>query len=267
VESGGGLILDTGEQADIDIPELSPVSSVATKNSAFNLTVASQSEVTSGIDLESFSAKLRSSGSSILYASNVRNGATTLLKDGESPIIVCWNYGAGKVIWTGLKLPYLAMLYKSVQESEMLVKMFGYVSSSSLTGHATTDFNIGTDIISVDVKGASENTGIWVKMSYYSSWGASASSSSIGTKALKIFKAGPDMMLVFPDADGDYELVLNYGKTLALQIGEIAAITGIIAIFASLIIRKWRVPVGWEKTTHTGSGHKQILKQNTKRPL
>jgi len=263
VESGGGLILDTGEQSDADIPEISPVSRVATKDSTFNLTVASQSEVTSGIDLESFSAKMRSSGSSVLYASNVRSGAATLLKDDESPIIVYWKYGTGKVIWTGLKMPYLAMLYNSVQASEMLVKMFGYVSSSSLTGHATTDFNIGTDIISVDVKGASENTGIWVKMSYYPSWEASASGSSIGTKALRIFKAGPDMMLVFPDADGDYELVLNYGKSLATQIGEIAAIAGIIAIFASLIIGKWRIPEGWEKTSHTGSGQKQIPKNNT----
>ena len=255
VESEGGLILDTGELADTDIPEQSPVSRVAIKDSTFNLTVANQSEITDGIDLESFSARLRSSRSKILYAFHVRNGAVTLLKDDESPVIVCWKCSAGKVVWTGLNMPYLAMLYNSVQESEMLVKMIRYVSSSSLTGHATVDFNIGTDLISVDVKRASKNTGIWVKMSYYTAWEASASVGNIATKALKIFKAGPNMMLVFPEVDGDYKLVLNYGKTLALQIGEIAAIAGIIAIFASLIIRKWRIPEGWEKTVHAGSGY------------
>ena len=246
VESGGGLILDTGEQADTDIPELSPVSGVATKDATFNLMVANQNEITSNIDLESFSARLRSSGSRILYASNIRNGAVTFLKDDDSPLIVYWKYGAGKVIWTGLKMPYLAMLHNNNQESEMLVKMINYVSTSVLTGYATTDFDSGTDSISVDVKGASENTGIWVKMSYHTSWEASVSS-GVATKALQVFKAGPDMMLVFPGADGDYKLVLNYGKTMALQTGEIAAIAGITAIFASIIIRKWRIQVFIDK--------------------
>ena len=246
VESGGGLILDTGEQADTDIPELSPVSGVATKDATFNLMVANQNEITSNIDLESFSARLRSSGSRILYASNIRNGAVTFLKDDDSPLIVYWKYGAGKVIWTGLKMPYLAMLHNNNQESEMLVKMINYVSTSVLTGYATTDFDSGTDSISVDVKGASENTGIWVKMSYHTSWEASVSS-GVATKALQVFKAGPNMMLVFPGADGDYKLVLNYGKTMALQTGEIAAIAGITAIFASIIIRKWRIQVFIDK--------------------
>jgi len=264
VESGRGLILDTGEQADTDIPELSPVSSVTTKDSTFNLIVANQSEVTSGIDLVSFSAQLRSSGSRILYASDVRNGAVTFLKDDESPVIVYGKYGAGKVIWTGLKMPYLAMLHRSDQESEMLVKMVNYVSSSSLTGYATISFDLGTDSISVDVNEASENTGIWVKMSYHTSWEASVSGSNVATKALRVFKAGPNMMLVFPEADGDYKVVLNYGKTTALQIGEIVAIIGVIAIFASFVIRKWRIPVGWEKTLHTGSGINQIPNKNSK---
>jgi len=262
VESEGGLILDTGMQEESDIPAVSPVSKVAMKESTFNLTVPIESEVTSGVDIEGFSERLRSTGSSIVYANNLRNGAVTLLNDDEFPIIVYWNYGEGKVIWTGLKMPYLAMLHRSVSDSEMLIKMIRHVSSPPLTGHAAIKFNIGVDSISIDVKGASQNTGIWVKMSYHPSWEASASNANIGTKALKILKAGPNMMLVFPEADGDYKLVLNYGKSLARQIGEIAGIAGIIVVFASFIIGKWRVPEGWEKTSHTGSGHKQILKRH-----
>jgi len=258
VESGGGLILDTGEQTDIDIPEFSPISRIAKDDSPFNLTVANQSEITSGIDLERFSAKLRSSESTVLYASEIRRGAITLLKDDESPIIVYWKYGAGKVLWTGLKMPYLAMLHNEIQESEMLVKMINYVSSSTSTGHATVDFDIKTDLISVDMKGASKSTGVWIKMSYDPSWEASARSSNVAAKTLKIFKAGPNMMLVFPEIEGDYTLTLTYGKTTAQRIGEATAILGIIAIFASFVIGKWRIPEGWERTIHTGSGYRRL---------
>ncbi|MBS7614529.1 hypothetical protein KEJ18_02190 [Candidatus Bathyarchaeota archaeon] len=257
VESGGGLILDTGEVDDADVPELSPVTSVASRVLTYNLSTPSQNEVTNGVDLQGFSERLRSSGSMIVYADNVRDDAVTLLNDGDSPVIVYRKYGEGKVVWTGLKLPYLAMLHRNISESKMLVNVIRYVSSSPSTGRTAATFDTGIDSITVDVMGATEKTGIWVKMSYHPSWVASASNTDIGTRALKIFKAGPNMMLVFPETNGNYKLSLSYGKSLALQAGEIAGIMGILAIFVSFVAGKWRIPLGWEKTTHKGSGYKQ----------
>lgn len=264
VKSGGGLILDTGKQDESDIPEVSPVSSVAIKDSVSNLTIENPSEVTSNIDLHSLSAKLRSKKSIICYASRIRDGAVILLRDEESPILVYWKNGRGKVLWSGLKLPYLAMLHDDIQISEMLVRMIRYVSSPTLTGHATVDFDLGIDSIYIDVKEASKNTGIWVKMTYDPSWTALAMGKNIETKTLKILEAGPKMMLVFPEVAGNIQIVLNYEKSLARQVGEVAAIAGVIVIFISLIVGKWRVPEGWEKTMHTGSAHKEFLTKKQK---
>jgi len=90
-------------------------------------------------------------------------------------------------------------------------------------------------------------------MSYYPGWEASANG-----KAFDIFLAGPNMMLVFPELNGDYTLTLRYSKTMAVTIGEIAAIIGIIALAASFLMEKWPVTRKWIKTEHTGLGTKYV---------
>ncbi|MEM3014089.1 MAG: hypothetical protein QXI71_05600, partial [Candidatus Bathyarchaeia archaeon] len=247
VESGGGLILDTGEVNNADIPELAPVSSVIPGVLTYNLSSPSQNEVTNNIDLQEFSEKLHSNGLTIVFANEIRKDAVPLLNDGNTPVIVQRTYGEGIVVWTGLSLPYLAMLQRSTSESEMLVNMIRYVSSSPLTGRTAATFDIGIDSVTVDVMGATEKTGVWVKMSYHPSWEASAHSPEIRTKSLKIYKAGPNMMLVFPEISGNFKLTLEYGKSYARKIGEIAGIAGITVIFTSLIVGNWRTPKGWKK--------------------
>ena len=257
VKSGGGLILDTGESNEI--PEPFPVSKTAVKDTIFNLTVVEKNDVTRGIDLNCFSDGSPSEGSKIIYAEEIRSGATVLVKDDEAPVIVYWKYGNGKVIWHGLRLPYLSMFYNNVEASEMLVKMIRYASSAPFKSGAITNFDLGTDRVSVNVKEASKSMGIWIKMSYYSGWAASANG-----KQLEIFKSGPNMMLVFPELDDDYKLNVYYGKTALVEAGEAGTIIGFITILVSFVIGKWSIPRGWHKTSHTGSGFRHLSEENTR---
>jgi len=213
--------------------------------------------------LNRLSVKLNSTRPAIFYALNLRNGTVILLKNNEFPLIVYRKYGSGKMILTGLNLPYVAILHGDTQEAELLVKMIRYVSSSSPTGRTTVNFNLGVDSILVDVKGATKNTGIWVKMSHSRFWKATILKDGVKVKTARILRAGPNMMLIFPEINGNYKLILRYEKGLARQTGEYLAMVGIIMIFISLVIGRWHVPEGWKKTEHKGSGYEYIQKKNT----
>ena len=260
VTSGGGLILDTGvlEYSEVfnNLPEIFPVTSTASKNSIFNLTIATDSVITSGINLGDFwKGSFSSSNQSVAgisYADNVRDGATVILRDGNEAIMAYWEYGSGSVIWYGLRLPYYVMLHSNIEESKLLVNMIKDVASPIVGGNATVSFDYNVDQISVNVNGATSITGILVKVTDAVGWVA-----SVGGQDLELFEAGPDMMLVFPTSGGNYELNLNYGATTTVIIGDILAIVGCLLIVVTFLKSRLKIREGWNKTAHNGKYLKQ----------
>jgi len=161
---------------------------------------------------------------------------------------VFWKYGGGKVVWYGLRLPYHAMYYENVEESKMLVNMIKYVALLKTGIKASIELdNLQAGYVAIRMQGASRNTGIWVKISHYAGWEAFAEG-----KPLKIYRAGPDMMLVFPELDAKYTLVFRYGKNTLTRIGELVAIVGLIMLVVSFVAERWTIPRGWTKTSHKG---------------
>ncbi|MDW8048704.1 MAG: 6-pyruvoyl-tetrahydropterin synthase-related protein [Nitrososphaerota archaeon] len=244
LDSGGGIILESLEPGDI--PPLFPVGKTSTIKATFNLTAASNNKIVSGINLASFSKS--GLDAHIVYAQELRQGSDIILRDEDRPIIVGWNYSRGKVVWSGLNLPYLAMLQGNIEASKMLSQILRYVSSSPKNERAKFTFTLENERVTVNVKDATNETGIWVKISYDPRW--TASMNGVGCK---IIKAGPGTMLIFPMKSGDYTIELIYGKSLLEQIGETATVIGLLMIPASLLASKWKIPKGWTKTRHIGS--------------
>jgi uncharacterized membrane protein len=262
VQEGGGLILDTGVLqygGEMDsIPEPFPIRRTAIKTSHFNVTTVEVNNILENVDLKNFTREFANQTYSISYSEEERDGSSTLLEDDGEPVIVYKGYGEGQVLWNGLNLPYFTMLSKSAEGSKWLTNMIRFISRPS-DAEATifiTYEQPSAEEIEVHVKNASPEDAIWVKVSYYPGWEA-----SVNGKNSEIFLAGPNMMLVFPELNGDYTLTLRYGKTLAVTIGEIAAILGIIALAASFVIEKWPVTRRWIKTEHIGSGMKYVTKK------
>ncbi|MEM2129662.1 MAG: 6-pyruvoyl-tetrahydropterin synthase-related protein [Candidatus Bathyarchaeia archaeon] len=253
LDSGGGVILESLEPDDV--PPLFPVSKTLATNASFNLTITDTNEVMRGVDLISFSRY--GSEIQIIYAQELRQGANTILSDGDNPIIVGWNYSHSKVLWSGLNLPYLAMLQGNIEASKMLTQMLRYVSSSPNAGKAKGSFSLETERIIINVKDASTETGVWIKINYDPRWTA-----NINGQGCRIIKAGAGMMLVFPMRDDDYTIEIVLGKSLLEQYGEIATIVGLIMIPASLLVSNWKIPKGWTKTRHVGSDRKRELDQD-----
>ena len=65
-------------------------------------------------------------------------------------------------------------------------------------------------------------------MSHYPGWAAWVEDES--PIQLTVFRAGPNMMLVFPKRSGDCVVRLYFDKTLDVKLGEFVSLVGVIAL-------------------------------------
>ncbi|UCD92696.1 MAG: hypothetical protein JSV43_01910, partial [Methanobacteriota archaeon] len=179
VENGGGLILDTGDPGFGElrnIPEPFPVSGIRTyKNSHLDIDQGASHGIMANVDPEKIR---RTEPYTISYALEFRNGSVPLLCEEDRPIVTFCERGLGKVLWTGLRLPYLATSGEDEEGAKLLVNMLRFAASTEseapadLWANARVTFP-NLDEISVEVRNASFEDAVWVKMSYYPGWTAS----------------------------------------------------------------------------------------------
>jgi len=252
VETGGNLIFDTSKVGETNNIPVFPVTQTDVASSTLNLNVIEPTALTDGIAFTEFTHEPYT----ISYAplEYVKNGANVLVTEEEKPVVVHWKQGEGNVIWTGLGLPYHAMFYRNFEESEFLANMIRYVSNvEPYSSPSSVTFQTpNADTVIAQVRSASLGDAIWLKMSNYPGWKA-----SVDNKNLKIFSAGPNMIMVFPEKEGDYTVTFTFGKTSTTQIGEYITIGGIILIivllFAGHYIRRLIHKPKWDRTEHNGN--------------
>jgi len=252
-EDGGCLILDTGsperEGEVSNLPEPSPVDRVVLGDSYLVFEQANLHNVTRDLNFTKFGAdKLYV----ISHANSTREGSSVLIYDEDRPILVHWQGGSGEVFWTGLRLPYLIMLDekdegRSAEEAKLLINLLRQAESTEdadQKGVVRFEQRRLEEMV-VHVEDGSLRDALWLKMSYYPGWTAQIKDNS--GNQLRIFTAGPNMMLVFPERSGDYAVSFHFDKTLDVKMGELISIvscTTLLALtfysFASRRLRKDR---------------------------
>ena len=237
-EVGGCVILDTGNPQHkgetSDLPQPSPVEAVKYEESHLMLATTSSHNVTENLDL----AKFRSDKAyTVSHANSTRNGASVLIHDEDEPVLAYWEWGLGKAFWTGLRLPYLIILdekdeAKSREEAKLLINLLRQADSvETLDSKGIVRFELKSpEEIVVYVRDGSLRDALWLKMSYYPGWTAQIEDDS--RSQLRIFTAGPNMMLVFPRKSGDYAVKFYFGKTLDVQLGELVSIVSLVTLLA-----------------------------------
>jgi hypothetical protein len=290
VQWGGGVILDTGDLAHggelKDIPDPFPVEETAIyEESLFLLAENVSTPLTASLHLSKMSDAQKST---ISYGTSVREGSEVLVLDENLPVVAYWDLGAGRVLWTGLRLPYYSNYYGHSQEINeearevyeeralFLSEMVNFVTTKK-SGQSVAQSGIEypeLERITVHVTDASSEEGIWVKMTYFQGWSVKVDDEK---SSLRVFRAGPDMMLVFPDRAGSYSLMFYFEKTLDVTVGEVVSLISIIAISLFFVYRlvlhmknRRQATNKWDKTRHTGSGNNYInsdskLETSTKR--
>ncbi len=115
----------------------------------------------------------------------VRSGAKVLFQHSGKPLIVEWNWGKGKVIWSGMNLFYHAIANKNLNEG-MLVKnlLNSFVQLTPVTyGDSQVNWE-GAETIHVKGK---EDRGVLVRQQNYPGWNVVFAG---GLKPL-VYSAGP----------------------------------------------------------------------------
>jgi len=238
VKEGGSVILDTGDLlhggASSDLKEPFPITECWIRNSQFNISLVGN-WTSKPIDTDLFTKG--EYGVSYTVNDSMNLGAISLIYDEDKAILAALiEYGRGKVLWTGLNLPYHAVFYLNHEESSLLVEMIRAVSSSGARTKGSLNFEyLAPEELLIHVRGADPEDGIFVKISYYKGWSA-----YLNGKSLKVFKAGPDMMLIFPEASGDFDVEVKFEKTDYVILSEGLTVASIIISLLTAIYIDFR---------------------------
>ncbi|MDH5795334.1 MAG: hypothetical protein OEZ24_04425, partial [Candidatus Bathyarchaeota archaeon] len=233
-------------------------------NSHLDLKQTIPHEIAEDLDLTRFSSRKAYATS---FAVSVRDESVHLIQDGDRPAVVFWPWGGGRAMWTGLRLPYLTMLDEEEDVAKLLINMLRFAASAEGAMVGESAIHVQTELPSLDeivveVKNASADDALWVKMSYHSGW--TAEIQGVKTTQLRIFQAGPGTMMVFPEKDGDFMVRFVFAKDTVVQIGETVSMASAAAIlilaFFCCVRRIWMIPRGWARTHHTGSGLSDLRK-------
>jgi len=225
VQAGGGLIVDTGLQyANPDwnaqsIPTPCSVSATYWTNfgKAWKFTFT-PSYITDGIDFSAFSPAI-SAGDPWNFAasdnSSVRSWARPVLWNHGHPVVVIGNYGNGRVVWTGMNLPWHINVYRNPEESKFFSRMIEWVSKSS-ERQSKIDYAVdrpNPETVTVTINKSSRN--VLFKEYYIENWHAYIEGEK-GTFETKIYRAGPMFMFIVIPKDSDYpiKVVFKYEPTI-----------------------------------------------------
>jgi len=263
LEGGGSLLfqLDILQHGYTFITDILPINKIANKTSSLQLNFLSTLEKE---NLPSFKEENKTQ---ILYATELKERAEVIAWDDDGdPVIVRMKRGAGWIIWSGINLPFQAMLRQDDGGAALLVELMKFFSSyvpSPKGAICHGDFAIvSTEEVIVNLKKPSRDDGVWFKMTYYPGWEAIVEKNG---EYLKIFLAGPRGMLVFPKKDSSSKIIFYFGKTLEVWLGELISMISlglffILSVIFPTVRRVWKVPEGWTHTYHRGSGLRHLNK-------
>lgn len=162
------------------------------------------------------------------------------------PIVVFGEYGEGRVVWSGLNLPYHAKSYENREEARFLLKMLNWLfpPTKSAPCIASLKRTIPEKII-ITIENGTDNTSLLLRETYYPKWHAFVESSK-NRMELDVYKAGPDLMFIHLPKDLNYpaKVVFEYETTQIECLGYIISgfsfIVLILYVFLSNIIFRVR---------------------------
>jgi len=205
VANGGSLIIDTGlecpESGSIRLPEFFPVNETVRsplgKEWKFKV---SEGPITGGIDFSAFSPPVHVGDEPWTHSyapsdRNVKPWANVILWNQGHPVIVIGNYGMGRIVWSGLNLPYHVATYKNLEEAELHRNLAEWLLQPP--SNQSVDFNVKRPRPEEVIIEAHGNcTGVLFKENAFDGWTAQLTSKEGITYELKIHQAGPDFMYV-----------------------------------------------------------------------
>lgn len=196
---------------------------------------------------------------SINTASKVRPWAEVILSSFGKPVIVAGNFGRGRVIWSGINLPYHALSYVDKTESNYLGSLLEASLGRPLEEEREerVKFSLWQPEKRV-VELSAPRKGILLKESHFPQWHAYLQTVSNGRqirKGLKIFTAGPNLMyLPLPqNINFPAKIILDYQISAVENLGWLTTFSTFVIVLLYLggrtpkIFGKMDLKSWWEK--------------------
>ena len=137
------------------------------------------------------------------------------------PVVATRLVGAGTVRWTGLNLPFHAVVYDNPAEARTLVSLLA-TGPAPATGVAVNAVRHNAESRSITVPAGVRR--VLVKEYSYPNWHA-----SLDGRELPILRAGPDMMLIPVGPEGG-TVVMSYQLGIAEVVGLGLSIVSLLAL-------------------------------------
>ena len=258
VRSGGGLILESSGSpwlGGTGLNEPLPITSTRRIDVNGEWRFRTQgSPITDGIDFSSFApARFRGGAWGVTAAGGVRSWAQAVVSVDAGPVVVAGQLGRGRVVWSGLNLPFHIDSYQSVSESLLLSTAMTWASRSTNDGAAvSTERRDSPQQMTIGV--SSSAGGVLFKESWFDRWHAYVNGAEV-----RVLRAGPGFMYVrLPQGTKVPAIVQwRYERSAADWAGISISVATLIAV---VIWPRWRslarrtLGAWWERRTSERTG-------------
>ena len=237
VNRGGGLIIEGGnpslEQTQA-APAPVPGAQIKRKGVGPDWKLQrAEGSIAVGLDLNGFAPATYSGGpwrvSYIPSASMPSWAAPVLTSDGDA-VMVAGTLGKGRVVWSGMNLPYHIASTRNVEESRLLTQAVSWSAPTQSTGPAYTATFVNPQRRRVVVAGPA--SGVLLKESSVPNWRALINGREIG-----IYRAGPDFMYVPipPGTTYPATVEMDFTHTPLEVISDAVSLSALIALLGWLV--------------------------------
>jgi len=266
VKEGGSLFIDTGAEVKesdsktlpLGVKEMPAVfpSKATTREPLgrnWDLTITDYS-ITKGIDFAQFYPLLFDGApwklSFVLDESDLRDGAEVILRQTGRPVLVTQRLGEGRVIWSGLNLPYYALHYQAVEEAKLLRQIISWGTNG--LGETKPEFIVERPRPEKVKVSGNNFTGVLFKENFDFGWKA-----KVNGKKIKVHPAGIDFMYVrVPEStEKPIKVEITYRGTF---LNWFLFIISLISLVAALkyVITGSLVKISSESLEKVGTAHK-----------
>lgn len=243
VQGGGGLVMEANNSPFEEIDSAQdPIPASQIKKigvgPAWQLE-SRPSPITSGIDIAAFAPATYQGGPwgiSYIPPSLVKSWAEPVLLSNGRPVMVAGMLGRGRVVWSGLNLPFHAVSNQTEVESRLLSQEITWASPSGASDPIYDATFVNPQLSRITI--TSPATGVLFKESWFANWHA-----SINGSAAPVYAAGPDFMYVSLGKNVAYpaRITIEFERSPAEWLGDGISIIAVVGLLVYALTGVWRL--------------------------
>jgi len=184
--------------------------------------------ITAGVDLSGFAPAVYQGGPwgvSYIPSTDITSWGYPVLMSGGRPLMVAGALGNGRVVWSGMNLPYHAQSTQNQQESKLLAQAIAWSAPSSAADPLFSTEFVSPQQRRITVLGPA--SGVLMKETGVSNWQV-----TVNGRPASIVPAGPDFMYVPLAKSTSYPAVVEFRFVRSPQewFGDMVSIVAMVCI-------------------------------------